>query len=170
MVYRPQIELLAHLRANDFKTFIVTGGGADFVRSCADKIYGVEPEQVVGSTLKTRVQYANGGCDLLKVAELDSFNDREAKVENIGLHIGLRPILAFGNSDGDLAMLRYTLAGEGRRIGLILHHDDAEREFAYDRDFRLSPLAEALDHGSQYRLTLVSMKRDWGVVFDAPKA
>jgi hypothetical protein len=101
----------------------------------------------------------------MKAAELGSFDDREAKVENIGLHIGCRPILAFGNSDGDLAMLRYTQAGRGARLALLLHHDDAAREVAYDREFKVSPLAEALDKAGQYGIRLVSMKRDWNTVF-----
>ena len=102
----------------------------------------------------------------MKTGELNSFDDRGAKVENIGLHIGRRPILAFGNSDGDLAMMRYTLAGPGARLALLLHHDDAAREVAYDRDFRLSPLVEALDRASTYDITVVSMKNDWATVFD----
>jgi hypothetical protein len=101
------------------------------------------------------------------LSELNSFDDREAKVQNIGLHIGRRPILAFGNSDGDLAMLRYTLAGNGARLALLLHHDDEQREAAYDREFKLSPLAEALDKATDYSITLVSMKNDWKAVFDA---
>ena len=101
----------------------------------------------------------------MKLGELNSFDDREAKPQNIGLHIGRRPILAFGNSDGDLAMLRYTRGGPGARLALLVHHDDAEREFAYDRDFRLSPLVEALDKAAEYGITVVSMKRDWKTVF-----
>ena len=101
----------------------------------------------------------------MKLGELNSFDDREVKPQNIGLHIGRRPILAFGNSDGDLAMLRYTKAGPGARLALLVHHDDAEREFAYDRDFKLSPLTEALDKAAEYGITLVSMKRDWKTVF-----
>jgi hypothetical protein len=102
----------------------------------------------------------------MKLAELNSFDDREAKPANIDLHIGRRPILAFGNSDGDLAMLRYAKAGPGVRLALLIHHDDAEREVAYDRDFKLSPLVEALDKAKEYGITVVSMKKDWNVVFD----
>ena len=105
---------------------------------------------------------------LVKLAELGSFDDREVKPENIQLHIGRRPILAFGNSDGDLAMLRYVKSGEGPSLALLLHHDDAEREFAYDRDFALSPLAEALDRAAEYGVTVASMTRDWKAVFPAP--
>ena len=166
-VYRPQIELLNYLRANGFKTFIVTGGGIEFVRCFAEKAYGIPPEQVVGSSNKTKVSMCDGEPVLFKLAELNSFDDREEKVNNIHLHIGRRPILAFGNSDGDLAMMRYAVTGKGKRLALVLHHDDAEREFAYDRDFRLSPLAEALDRASEYGFSVVSMKRDWKSVFDS---
>jgi hypothetical protein len=125
----------------------------------------VPPAQVIGSALKTRFEIQNGSGELMKLAEIASFNDREAKVSNIGLHIGQRPILAFGNSDGDLAMLRYTKTGSGRRLALLLHHDDADREFAYDRDFRLSPLADALDNASAFGFEVVSMKQDWAQIF-----
>jgi hypothetical protein len=123
-------------------------------------------EQVVGSSAKLRYEIQGSGAVLMKLPELNSFDDREVKPVNIGLHIGRRPILAFGNSDGDLAMLRYTKSGAGARLVLLLHHDDAGREFAYDRDFRLSPLVEALDKADVYGITLVSMKRDWQEVFD----
>jgi hypothetical protein len=163
--YAPQIELLHYLRDNGFKTYIVSGGGVDLMRAFAEEAYGIAPEQVIGSSLKLRFEIKDGRPLLLKLPELGSFDDREVKVENIGLHIGRRPILAFGNSDGDLAMMRYTMGGSGPRVALLLHHDDAEREVAYDRDFKLSPLAEALDKADEYGLTVVSMKRDWKVVF-----
>jgi hypothetical protein len=120
---------------------------------------------VIGSSARLRFDTHDGRAVLIKLAELNSFDDREAKAQNIGLHIGRRPILAFGNSDGDLAMLRLTSSGPGVRLALLLHHDDAKREFAYDRGFRLSPLAEALDKADDYGLTIVSMKRDWTTVF-----
>ncbi len=163
--YKPQVELLEYLRANGFKTFIVSGGGIELMRAVAEAIYGIPPEQVIGSSVKLRFEMQDGRAVLMKEAELNSFDDREVKPANIGLHIGRRPILAFGNSDGDLAMLRYVRTGDGPRLALLLHHDDAEREFAYDRDFRLSPLAEALDKAEEYGITLVSMKRDWQCVF-----
>ncbi len=166
LVYWPQIELLEFLRANDFKTFIVSGGGIDLIRAFAEESYGIPPEQVVGSSVRTRFEVQKGKGELMKLAELNSFDDREEKVKNIGLHIGRRPILAFGNSDGDLAMLRYTKSGSGLRLALVIHHDDAEREFAYDRDFKLSPLVEGLDQAAEYGLTFVSMKNDWKTVFD----
>jgi hypothetical protein len=165
LVYQPQLELLAYLRANGFRCFIVTGGGVDFVRAFAEARYGVPTEQVIGSSARLGLDISGRGMVLVKLAELGSFNDREAKVENIGLHIGRRPILAFGNSDGDLAMLRFVAAGAGPRLALLVRHDDAEREFAYDRDFALSPLAEALDRAADYGIALVSMKDDWASVF-----
>ena len=165
--YRPQIELLGYLRENGFKTYIVSGGGIDLIRAFSEEAYDIPREQVVGSSVKLRLEMKNGHADLVKLAELNSFDDREVKPANIGLHIGRRPILAFGNSDGDLAMLRYTKTGAGARLALLIHHDDAEREFAYDREFRLSPLTEALDRAEEYGITIVSMKRDWNVVFDS---
>jgi phosphoserine phosphatase len=165
LVFQPQLELLDYLRAHGFKCFIVTGGGVDFVRAFSEARYGIPPEQVIGSSARLRVDISPRGLGLFKLPELGSFNDREAKVENIGLHMGRRPILAFGNSDGDLAMLRFVAAGAGPRLALLVHHDDAEREFAYDRDFALSPLAEALDRAADYGITLVSMKDDWASVF-----
>lgn len=165
LVYQPQLELLDYLRANAFRCFIVTGGGVDFVRAFSEARYGVPPEQVIGSSAKLRVDISPRGLGLFKLPELGSFNDREVKAANIGLHIGRRPILAFGNSDGDLAMLRFVAAGSGPRLSLLVHHDDAGREFAYDRDFALSPLAEALDKAADYGICLVSMKDDWATVF-----
>jgi len=165
LVFQPQLELLDYLRANGFKCFIVTGGGIDFVRACSEPRYGIPTEQVIGSSAQLRVDISARGLSLFKLPELGGFNDREAKVANIGLHIGRRPILAFGNSDGDLAMLRFVAAGAGPRLALLIHHDDAEREFAYDRDFALSPLAEALDRAADYGICLVSMKDDWATVF-----
>ncbi|HYJ51978.1 MAG TPA: hypothetical protein VEW04_02305, partial [Allosphingosinicella sp.] len=123
------------------------------------------PEQVIGSSLKLRLETRDGRLELIKESELDCYNDREVKVKNIALHIGRRPILAFGNSDGDFAMLRYCLGGDGARLALLLHHDDAEREFAYDRAFRLSPLAEALDKARDCGITVVGMKDTWNTVF-----
>ena len=166
LIYQPQRELLALLNDHGFITCIVTASGVDFVRSFAERAYGIPPRNVIGSSVKTELRPGPGSAaELYKRSELQSFNDREEKVANIGLHIGRRPILAFGNSDGDLAMMRYTLAGAGRRLALLLHHDDPDREVAYDRDFRLSPLVEALDEAKTYGLTVVSMARDWTRVF-----
>ncbi len=175
-VYQPQLELLDLLRANGFRTFIVSGGGIDFIRAFAEEIYGIPPERVVGSSVRTRFDAGSGGADLMRLSELGSFDDRDEKPVNIGLHVGRRPVLAFGNSDGDLAMLRYAKSGGGARLALLLHHDDAEREFAYDREFRLSPLAEALDRTDEFGITMVGMREAWKTVFpgerrqDAPRA
>lgn len=168
LFYQPQIELLEYLRAHGFKTFIVSGGGIDLIRAFAEETYGIPPEQVIGSSVRLSFEIRDGRGVLMKQAELNSFDDREVKPANIGLHIGRRPILAFGNSDGDLAMLRYVKTGDGPRMALLLHHDDAEREFAYDREFQLSPLAEALDKAADYGITVVSMKKDWSQVFALP--
>jgi phosphoglycolate phosphatase-like HAD superfamily hydrolase len=167
LTFQPQLELLDYLRANGFRTFIVSGGGVDFMRVISEGAYGIAREQVVGSSGKLAFELSGGRAVLKKLAVLNSFDDREAKVQNIGLHIGRRPILAFGNSDGDLAMLRYVKTGPGPRLALLVHHDDAEREVAYDREFRLSPLVEALDKAGDYGITVVSIKRDWKVVFKA---
>ncbi|QRM31287.1 HAD family phosphatase [Microvirga sp. VF16] len=164
-IYQPQIELLQYLRSNNFKTYIVSGGGIDLIRAFSEEAYGIPREQVIGSSAKLRFEIQNGRAVLTKIGELNSFDDREVKPANIGLHIGRRPILAFGNSDGDLAMLRYTLAGSGPRLALLLHHDDGEREFAYDREFRLSPLVEALDKADEYGITVIGMKEAWKAVF-----
>lgn len=165
-LFQPMRELLDFLKAHEFKNFIVTGGGMDFVRVISEEIYDIPVEQVIGSTSKVKYELVDDLPTLTKLPELNSFNDREVKVENISLHIGRRPLLAFGNSDGDLAMLRYTAAGEGKRLALLLHHDDADREYAYDRDFKLSPCIEALEVVPQLPGgMIVSMKQDWQKVF-----
>lgn len=164
-VYQPQVELLDYLRKHDFKVFIVSGGGIDFIRAFAEEAYGIPRECVVGSSAKLHFEMQGRQAVLNKVAELNSFDDREVKPQNIGLHIGRRPILAFGNSDGDLAMLRYVKAGPGARLALLLHHDDAERETAYGPEFKLSPLMEAFERAGEYGITIVSMRNDWRTVF-----
>jgi len=164
-IYQPQVELLEFLRASGFKTFIVSGGGIELMRAFAEDAYGIPRERVIGSSAKLHFELRNDRAVLMKQGELNSFDDRDVKPENIGLHIGRRPLLAFGNSDGDLAMMRYTLAGPGARLALLIHHDDPEREVAYDRQFRLSPLVEALDKAGEYGITVASMKRDWNAVF-----
>jgi len=163
--YQPQLELLQLLHQHDFRVFIVTGGGIDLVRSFAESTYGVARERVIGSSVKMHFELRPGRAILWKSNALNSFDDREAKPENISLHIGRRPLLAFGNSDGDLAMMLYTRYGRGPRLALLLHHDDAEREFAYDRNFHLSPLVDALDRADELGVTVVSMKHDWKTVF-----
>ena len=163
--YQPQLELLELLDQSSFKTYIVSGGGIDFMRACTEEIYGIPRERVIGSSNKLRFEMNGDRAGLVKLAELNSFDDREAKPENIALHVGRRPILAFGNSDGDLPMFRYIKTGKGARMALLLHHDDGEREVAYDREFRVSPLNEGLDKADVYGITVVSMTRDWNVVF-----
>ena len=168
-VYQPQLELLDYLRANGFKTFIVSGGGIDLMRTFAEEVYGIPPEQVIGSSVKTRFEVREDRSVLVKLAELGTFDDREVKPQNIQLHIGRRPILAFGNSDGEYrdAALRQVRRRRSPRAAPA-PRDDAEREFAYDRDFMLSPLAEALDRAVEYGITVVGMTRDWKTVFPAP--
>lgn len=165
LVYQPQLELIAYLTSKGFRCFIVSGGGIDLMRCFSEEVYGIPRNQVVGSSVRTQTEERDGKIEMVKLAQLGSFDDREVKPQNIVLHIGRRPVLAFGNSDGDLAMLRYTLSGSGPRMALLLHHDDADREFAYDREFHLSPLAEALDRADEFGIRVVSMKQDWGAVF-----
>ena len=165
--YQPQQELLAFLRANDFKTFIVTGGGIEFVRVVSQRLYGIPAEQVIGSSTRCSLETIEGNLALRKLPGMGSFDDRDEKVVNISLHLGRRPMFAFGNSDGDLSMLRYTLQGDGARLGLLLHHDDAAREFAYDRDFKTSPLNDGLEQADAYGIHLVSMKNEWRNVFSS---
>lgn len=165
MVYQPMLELLDYLRANGFKTFIVSGGGIEFMRPWAEQTYGIPPEQVVGSSLKLKYEVRDGKPVLVKLAEVDLIDDKEGKPVGIQSHIGRRPIFAAGNSDGDFQMLEWTTSGEGPRFALIVHHTDAEREWAYDRESHIGRLNDALDLAPQYGWTLVDMKRDWKVVF-----
>lgn len=164
-VYQPMLELLAYLRANAFKNYIVSAGGIEFMRAFAEETYGIPPEQVIGSSDQIHFEMQQGKPVLIKQPELGNFNDRAEKPVNIALRIGRRPILAAGNSDGDLAMLQYTMAGKGARLALLLHHDDAEREYAYDRDFALSPLREGLEEVPKIGGHLISMKQDFAQVF-----
>jgi phosphoserine phosphatase len=165
MVYQPMLELLAHLRANGFKTFIVSGGGVEFMRPWAERVYGIPPEQVVGSAGKLRLEQRDGRPVLLKLPEIDLVNDKEGKPVGIQSRIGRRPIAAFGNSDGDLQMLEWTMAGDGARFALFVHHDDAEREYAYDRNDHLQKFDKGWDAAVANRWTVVSMKDDWQTIF-----
>lgn len=169
-LYAPQLELLAYLRSQGFKVFIVTGGGIDFVRGFAEWAYGVPPECVVGSSTKTQFSARDDRGGLIKLPELNSVDDGKGKPINIDLHIGCRPILAFGNSDGDLEMLQYTAGGDGARLMLLLHHDDADREYAYDRSSPVGRLDKALDAAQRRAWTVVSMKQDWKAVFPPGRA
>jgi phosphoserine phosphatase len=164
-IYQPMLELLAYLRANGFKTYIVSGGGVEFMRPWTEKAYGVPPEQVIGSTLKTKYELRVGQPVLVRLAELDSLDDETGKPININKIIGRRPIAAFGNSDGDLQMLQWTAAGPGLRLMLLVHHDDAVREYAYDRQSHFGRLDKAWDEAIAKHWTVVSMKDDWKTIF-----
>jgi phosphoserine phosphatase len=163
-VYQPMLELLDYLRANGFKTFIVSGGGVDFMRAFSGPTYGVPPEQVIGSSGQGRFVLDGDVAVVVKEPKLGSVDDREGKPVNIALHIGRRPIAAFGNSDGDLAMLQYVATGTGRRLALIVHHDDADREYAYDRESKVGTLSAALDEAARRGWPVVSMRNDWARV------
>jgi haloacid dehalogenase-like hydrolase len=165
MVYQPMLELLPYLRASGFKTFIVSGGGIEFMRPWTEAVYGVPPEQVIGSSIKTRFQVRDGKPVLVRLPELNFIDDKTGKPEGINSHIGRRPIAAFGNSDGDLQMLDWTTSGTGPRLGMIIHHDDGEREFAYDRKSPFGKLDHALDEAPQRGWMVVSMKQDWKRIF-----
>jgi phosphoglycolate phosphatase-like HAD superfamily hydrolase len=170
LVYQPMLELLAYLRANGFKTFVVSGGGVEFMRPWMEKVYGIPPEQVVGSSGVVKFQIgANGKPELMKLPKLEFIDDGPGKPVGINRFIGRRPIFAFGNSDGDLQMLQWTTAGDGARFAGIVHHTDAEREYAYDRQSKISKLDKALDEASARNWTVVDMKRDWKRIFPAEK-
>ena len=165
MVYQPMVEVLTYLRANGFKTFIVSGGGIEFMRSWVEKVYGIPPEQVVGSSIKTKFELRDGKPVLVRLAEVNFIDDNVGKPVGIHQHIGRRPIAAFGNSDGDQQMLEWTTAGSGARFGLIVHHTDAEREWAYDRTSSIGRLDIAWDEARTKNWTVVDMKQDWKRVF-----
>ena len=165
MVYQPMLELLAYLRANGFKTFIVSGGGVEFMRPWTERVYGIPPEQVVGSAGKLKLETRDGKPVLVKLAAVDLIDDKEGKPVGIQSRIGRRPIAAFGNSDGDLQMLQWAMAGEGARFALFVHHDDAQREYAYDRVDRLQQFNKGWDEAIARGWTVVSMKDDWSTVF-----
>ena len=165
MAYQPMLELLGYLRANGFKTFIVSGGGVDFLRAFAEPVYGIPPEQVVGSTGRQKFELRAGVPVLLKLPAVDFVDDKEGKPVGIQKFIGRRPLAAFGNSDGDLAMLQWTAAGAGPRFCLFVHHDDAAREWAYDRESHIGRLDQGLDEARARGWTVVSMKNDWKRVF-----
>ena len=166
LVYQPMLELLAYLRANGFKTFIVSGGGVEFMRPWVEKIYGIPPEQVVGSSGVVKLQTgADGKLVLMKEPKVEFVDDGPGKPVGINRFIGRRPIFAFGNSDGDLQMLQWTMAGSGARFAGIVHHTDAAREYAYDRRSKVGKLDKALDAAAQNGWTIVDMKNDWKTVF-----
>jgi phosphoserine phosphatase len=165
LVYQPMLELLAFLRASGFKTYIVSGGGAEFMRQFAWKVYGVPPEQVVGSTIKVKYTERVGEPVLVRLPEVEFIDDRAGKPVGIHRAIGRRPIAAFGNSDGDYEMLRWATSGKGRSLGLIVHHTDAVREWAYDRTSSVGRLAKALDEAPKRGWVVTDMRLDWKVVY-----
>jgi hypothetical protein len=165
LVYQPMLELLNYLRANGFKTFIVSGGGIEFMRPWTQTVYGIPPEQVIGSSIKVKFELRDGEPVLVRLPEIDFIDDKAGKPVGIHKFIGRRPIAAFGNSDGDLQMLQWTAAGEGRSFMLLVHHTDAEREYAYDRSSHIGKLDKALDEADRRGWTVVDMKRDWKVIY-----
>jgi phosphoglycolate phosphatase-like HAD superfamily hydrolase len=165
MVYQPMLEVLASLRANGFKTFIVSGGGIEFMRPWTEKGYGVPPEQVIGSSIETTFELRDGKPVLVRLPEINFIDDKAGKPVGINAHIGRRPIAAFGNADGDLEMLQWTTAGKGARLALLVHHTDAAREWAYDRTSSIGRLDKALDAAQARGWTVVSMKDDWKRLF-----
>jgi hypothetical protein len=169
LVYQPMLEVLAYLRANGFKTYIVSGGGIEFMRPWSERVYGVPPEQVVGSSIKTRFEMRQGRPELFRLPEVNFIDDKAGKPLGINEFIGRRPIAAFGNSDGDLEMLQWTTMSGGRRFGLIVHHTDAEREYAYDRDTSFGRLDKALEAAAVNKWTVADMKNDWKVIFPPAK-
>ena len=166
-VYQPMLELLAHLRANGFKTFIVSGGGIEFMRPWTEKVYGIPPEQVVGSSIKTKYEMRDGKPVLVRLPKIEFIDDKTGKPIGINSHIGRRPIAAFGNSDGDQQMLKWTQAGGGARLMMLVHHDDAEREWAYGAKSKIGTFSEALmDEAKKNGWTVISMKNDWKRIFN----
>ena len=165
MVYQPMLEVLAYLRANGFKTFIVSGGGIDFMRVFAEETYGIPPEQIIGSSGKVAYKVIDGKPTLQKLPELNFIDDKEGKPVGIHQHIGRRPIIAFGNSDGDFQMLEWTTAGKGARLGVYVHHDDADREWKYDHPSHIGQLKRGLEEAPKRGWTVISMKNDWKTIF-----
>ncbi|MES2790470.1 MAG: HAD family hydrolase [Planctomycetota bacterium] len=165
LVFQPMVELLGYLRDNGFKTYIVSGGGIEFMRPWVAQTYGIPPEQVIGSSIKLKYELRDEEPVLVRLPEVDFVDDKAGKPVGIQKFIGRRPIAAFGNSDGDYEMLRWTTSGQGPRLGLIVHHTDAEREYAYDRESHFGRLNQALDEAAKRQWQLVDMKRDWKVVY-----
>ena len=165
MVYQPMLELLEYLRANGFKTYIVSGGGIEFMRPWTEEVYGIPSEQVIGSSGKVKFEMREGQPVLSKLPEINFIDDKEGKPVGIHQYIGKRPIAAFGNSDGDLQMLQWTAASNGKRLLLYIHHTDAEREWAYDRESHIGQLNKGLDEAINKAWTVVDMKNDWKVIY-----
>ena len=169
-VYQPMLELLTYLRTSAFETYIVSGGGVEFLRPWVQRVYGIPPQQVIGSSIKTRYEIRNGEPALVRLPEVDFVDDKEGKPAAINKFIGRRPIAAFGNSDGDLPMLQWTAAGKGARLAVLVHHTDAEREYAYDRESKIGTLDKALDEAVAKGWIVIDMKRDWKTIFPSTKS
>ena len=169
MVYQPMLEVLGYLRSNGFKTYIVSGGGIEFMRPWTERVYGIPPEQVIGSSIKTTFVLRDGTPVLVRLPEVDFIDDKEGKPVAIQSRIGRRPIAAFGNSDGDLAMLQWTVAGPGPRLALFVHHTDGEREWAYDRSSPIGRLNHGLDEARAKGWLIADMKRDWQAIYPPVK-
>ena len=168
MIYAPMRELLDYLRANGYKTFIVSGGGVEFMRAFAERTYGIPPEQVIGSSIETRYEVRDGKPVIMRLPKIDFIDDKAGKPVGIHKHIGRRPVMAFGNSDGDFQMLEWTTSGAGPRLGALVHHTDAEREYAYDRKSSVGKLDRGLDEAAKHGWLLIDMKLDWGQVYPSP--
>lgn len=165
LIYQPMLEVLDYLRANDFQTWIVSGGGIDFIRVFSEQAYGIPPQQVVGSSVVTRFEMRDSGPVLMREPTISFVDDKEGKPVGIHQHIGKRPIAAFGNSDGDLQMLQWTAAGEGPSLQVFIHHTDAEREWAYDREGHIGRLDAGLDEAFAYDWLVVDMQQDWKLIY-----
>ena len=165
LIYQPMLELLEYLRANDFKTYIVSGGGVEFMRPWTERVYGFPPEQVIGSSIKTKYDYNDGNPVIRRLPELDFIDDKEGKPEAINKVIGKKPIFSAGNSDGDLQMLRWADSNDKLSFKLYVHHTDAEREWAYDRDSHIGKFNQGLDEAREKGWTLVDMANDWSVIY-----
>jgi len=169
MVYQPMLELISYLQDNGFKTYIVSGGGIEFIRAWSESVYGIPPEQVIGSTVKRTYQLQNNKMVIVRHPEMDFYNNNSNKVIAINTHIGRRPIAAFGNSDGDMQMLEYVSSGKGSRLSMIIHHTDKKREWAYDRNSEIGKLDQGLDKALKNNWQLVDIQKDWKVIYPEPK-
>lgn len=169
MVYQPMLELLTYLRANGFRTYIVSGGGIEFMRPWTERVYGIPPEQVIGSSIRTKLELREGRPVLVRLPEINFIDDKAGKPVGIQQHIGRRPLAAFGNSDGDFEMLDWTTSGSGLRFGLLVHHTDADREWAYDRSSHVGKLDKGLNEAMSKGWTIVNMKDDWKTIYSAAR-
>ncbi|WP_068544496.1 HAD family hydrolase [Thalassotalea crassostreae] len=165
MIYQPMLELINYLKVNDFKNYIVSGGGIEFIRAWSDLVYGIPAEQIVGTIMVTKYEEVDGKRVIVRYPEMSFYNNKHNKVIGISNHIGKRPIAAFGNSDGDIQMLQYTTSGQGARLGMIIHHTDEKREWAYDRKSKIGHLSKGLDMAKELGWTVVDMKNEWKSIY-----